>query len=44
MLISVIADVLLLRGYSSGVQILVKGALVLAVVVLVHFRATRGSR
>jgi simple sugar transport system permease protein/ribose transport system permease protein len=43
-LISVIADVLLLRGYSSGVQILVKGALVLAVVVLVHFRATRGSR
>ena len=43
-LISIIADVLLLRGYSSGVQILVKGALVLAVVVLVHFRATRGSR
>ena len=44
MLISVIADILLIRGYSTGVQILVKGVLVLAVVVLVHVRATRGSR
>ena len=43
-LISIIADVLLIRGYSTGVQILVKGVLVLAVVVLVHVRATRGSR
>ena len=43
-LISVIADILLIRGYSTGVQILVKGVLVLAVVVLVHVRATRGSR
>ena len=43
-LISVISDVLLLRGYSTGVQILVKGVLVLAVVVLVHVRATRGRR
>jgi ribose/xylose/arabinose/galactoside ABC-type transport system permease subunit len=43
-LISIIADVLLLRGYSTGVQILVKGVLVLAVVVLVHIRASRGSR
>jgi ribose/xylose/arabinose/galactoside ABC-type transport system permease subunit len=43
-LISVIADVLLIRGYSTGVQILAKGVLVLAVVVLVHVRASRGSR
>jgi simple sugar transport system permease protein/ribose transport system permease protein len=43
-LISVIADILLIRGYSTGVQILVKGILVLAVVVLVHFRAARGTR
>jgi simple sugar transport system permease protein/ribose transport system permease protein len=40
-LISVISDVLLLRGYSTGVQILVKGILVLAVVVLVHVRGRR---
>lgn len=38
LLISVITDVLLLRGYSTGIQILVKGVLVLAVVVLVHVR------
>ncbi len=44
MLIAVISDVLLLRGYSTGVQILVKGVLVLAVVVPVHVRATRGRR
>lgn len=43
-LISIIADVLLIRGYSTGVQVLVKGVLVLAVVVLVHVRASRGSR
>jgi ribose/xylose/arabinose/galactoside ABC-type transport system permease subunit len=43
-LISVIADVLLIRGYSTGVQVLVKGVLVLAVVVLVHVRSSRGSR
>lgn len=43
-LISVISDVLLLRGYSTGVQILVKGALVLAVVIIVHLRSTRGTR
>jgi simple sugar transport system permease protein/ribose transport system permease protein len=43
-LISIVADVLLLRGYSTGVQILVKGALVLAVVVGVHLRTSRGSR
>jgi ribose/xylose/arabinose/galactoside ABC-type transport system permease subunit len=40
-LIAVIADVLLLRGYSTGIQILVKGVLVLAVVVLVHLRRRR---
>jgi ribose/xylose/arabinose/galactoside ABC-type transport system permease subunit len=43
-LISVISDVLLLRGFSTGIQILVKGILVLAVVVTVHLRTTRGRR
>lgn len=43
-LLSVISDVLLLRGFSTGVQILVKGLLVLAVVVAVHLRTTRGRR
>jgi ribose/xylose/arabinose/galactoside ABC-type transport system permease subunit len=43
-LIAIVADVLLIRGYSTGVQILVKGVLVLAVVILVHLRTTRGSR
>lgn len=43
-LISVISDVLLLRGFSTGPQILVKGVLVLAVVVTVHLRSTRGAR
>jgi ribose/xylose/arabinose/galactoside ABC-type transport system permease subunit len=43
-LISVISDVLLLRGFSTGIQILVKGILVLAVVVTVHVRTTRGRR
>ena len=43
-LISVIANLLLIRGYSTGAQILVKGVLVLAVVVLVHVRSTRGHR
>ncbi|MEV2238143.1 ABC transporter permease [Micromonospora sp. NPDC049891] len=44
LLISVISDVLLLRGYSTGMQILVKGLLVLAVVIAVHLRTTRGWR
>jgi ribose/xylose/arabinose/galactoside ABC-type transport system permease subunit len=44
LLIAVISDVLLLRGFSTGVQILVKGILVLAVVLVVHLRATRGRR
>jgi len=44
LLISIISDILLIRGYSTGVQILVKGVLVLAVVVLVHLRGPRGSR
>ncbi|MDG4830711.1 ABC transporter permease [Solwaraspora sp. WMMD1047] len=43
-LLSVISDVLLLRGFSTGLQILVKGLLVLAVVVTVHLRTTRGWR
>jgi ribose/xylose/arabinose/galactoside ABC-type transport system permease subunit len=43
-LISVIADILLIRGYSTGIQILVKGVLVLAAVVLVHLRTSRRRR
>ncbi|MET0522621.1 MAG: ABC transporter permease [Jiangellaceae bacterium] len=42
-LIAGVSDILLLRGYSTGVQIMVKGFIVLFVVVLVHLR-TRGSR
>ncbi|MEV0248992.1 ABC transporter permease [Nocardia sp. NPDC050712] len=42
-LISAVSDILLLRGYSTGVQVLVKGLIVLAVVVLVYLRA-RGRR
>jgi ribose/xylose/arabinose/galactoside ABC-type transport system permease subunit len=37
-LISTVSDILLLRGYSTGVQVMVKGLIVLAVVVLVHLR------
>jgi ribose/xylose/arabinose/galactoside ABC-type transport system permease subunit len=43
-LIALISDVLLLRGFSTGAQILVKGILVLAVVVVVHLRTTRVLR
>lgn len=41
--IATITDLLLLRGYSSGVQIMVKGLLVIVVVVVVHLRS-RGVR
>jgi simple sugar transport system permease protein/ribose transport system permease protein len=43
-LIATTSDVLLLRGYSTGGQILVKGIIVLVVVVMVQLRATRGWR
>jgi simple sugar transport system permease protein/ribose transport system permease protein len=43
-LISLIANLLLIRGYSTGVQILAQGLLVLVAVVLVHLRSTRGAR
>jgi ribose/xylose/arabinose/galactoside ABC-type transport system permease subunit len=43
-LISAISDLLLLRGFSTGIQLLVKGILVLFVVIAVHVRATRGRR
>lgn len=43
-LIAVISDVLLLRGYSTGAQTLVKGILVLAVVLVVHLRTIRSWR
>jgi ribose/xylose/arabinose/galactoside ABC-type transport system permease subunit len=42
-LIASVSDILLLRGYSTGAQVMVKGLIVLAVVVLVHLR-TRGRR
>lgn len=41
--IATITDLLLLRGYDTGVQILVKGLLVLLVVVLVHLRSEERS-
>lgn len=42
--IAVIADVLLLRGFSTGAQLLVKGLLVLILVVAVHLESKRGTR
>jgi len=45
LLISAISDLLLLlRGYSTGIQLLVKGLLVAFVVIAVHVRSTRGRR
>jgi ribose/xylose/arabinose/galactoside ABC-type transport system permease subunit len=38
-LIAAVSDILLLRGYSTGVQIMVKGLIVLLVVVLTYLRA-----
>lgn len=43
-LIAAISDLLLLRGYSTGVQIMVKGLIVLAVVVIIHVRSREGAR
>ncbi|WP_215452568.1 ABC transporter permease [Streptomyces sp. ATCC 21386] len=43
-LIAALSDVLLLRGYSTGAQVLVKGLIVLAVVVVVHLRSRKGAR
>jgi ribose/xylose/arabinose/galactoside ABC-type transport system permease subunit len=37
-LIAAVSDILLLRGYSTGVQIMVKGLIVLFVVIVVHLR------
>jgi ribose/xylose/arabinose/galactoside ABC-type transport system permease subunit len=37
--IAAVSDILLLRGYSTGIQIMVKGLIVLVVVVLVHVRS-----
>ncbi|GAA1028622.1 ABC transporter permease [Virgisporangium ochraceum] len=41
-LIAAVSDILLLRGYSTGVQIMVKGLIVLFVVVIVHLRSRDG--
>lgn len=38
LLIAAVSDILLLRGYSTGVQVMVKGLIVLFVVVIVHLR------
>lgn len=38
LVIATITDLLLLRGYSTGIQIMIKGLLVIVVVVLVHVR------
>jgi ribose/xylose/arabinose/galactoside ABC-type transport system permease subunit len=43
-LIALISDLLLLRGFSTGQQLLVKGILVLFVVVVVHLSSNRGQR
>jgi ribose/xylose/arabinose/galactoside ABC-type transport system permease subunit len=43
-LISVISDLLLLRGLSTGVQLLAKGIMVLLVIIAVHRRSTRRRR
>lgn len=43
-LISAISDLLLLRGFSTGIQLLAKGLLVAFVVIAVHVRSTRGRR
>lgn len=40
-LIAMISDILLLRGYSEGVQILVKGAIVFVVVILMRLNRMR---
>ena len=40
-LIAAVSDILLLRGYSTGIQVMVKGLIVLAVVLLVHLRSRR---
>jgi simple sugar transport system permease protein/ribose transport system permease protein len=42
--IAIIADVLLLRGFSTGAQLLVKGLLVLGFVIAVRVRSNRVTR
>jgi ribose/xylose/arabinose/galactoside ABC-type transport system permease subunit len=44
LLIASISDAVLLRGFSTGAQILAKGPLVLVIVVVVHLGVTRGRR
>ena len=43
-LIAAISDLLLLRGFSTGIQLLVKGILVLMVVIAIHVRSNRRRR
>ncbi|WP_053847208.1 ABC transporter permease [Streptomyces sp. NRRL B-24085] len=43
-LIAALSDVLLLRGYSTGAQVMVKGLIVLVIVVVVHLRSRQGAR
>jgi ribose/xylose/arabinose/galactoside ABC-type transport system permease subunit len=42
--IAAITNLLLLRGFSSGAQLLLKGVLVVLIVVIVHLRNRGGSR
>jgi ribose/xylose/arabinose/galactoside ABC-type transport system permease subunit len=44
LIISIISDVLLLRGFPTGAQIMVKGLLILVFVIAVQVRAVRSSR
>jgi ribose/xylose/arabinose/galactoside ABC-type transport system permease subunit len=44
LVLSIISDILLLRGFPTGAQILVKGLLILVFVVAVQVRAARSAR
>lgn len=44
LLIGTVSDLLLLRGYNSAVQILVKGMIVLLAMIIVHVRSTERDR
>jgi ribose/xylose/arabinose/galactoside ABC-type transport system permease subunit len=44
LVLSIISDILLLRGFPTGAQILVKGLLILVFVIAVQVRAARSTR
>ncbi len=43
-LIAIITDLVLLRGYSLGAQIFFKGLIMMAFVLLIHLRSRSGQR